>query len=388
MANSFNTLEVTINEKFGLGRTIKGLTNIKRLVESEQKIWSELDPLPNFANAIVIKLSKILDLISEIENTDGDEKPHITHLKNELENELETGSDWIDSSSQKGQFLLNLAKSDPALALECFNFFQTGPGTRTLQYGKSHTAFTGYVLAAIFDKADLINLPRQRSLDSQITKINRELDAYTNQFSDHFEKVEKWREAEQTAFSTWKDDRIESLEKIVQEKEESFKNLENTYIEKLRLEGPVAYWQQRARKYTVSGWIWIGFLVTAALISMVVFLLIFFNYPTDFQRDKLDLVAVKGLAIVITLISMVGYILHILAKLTLSSFHLVRDAEEREQLTWLYLSLSNEKKMEDKDREIVLQALFSRAETGLLGGDSAPTMPSLGSVTNFWKSTK
>jgi hypothetical protein len=31
----------------------------------------------------------------------------------------------------------------------------------------------------------------------------------------------------------------------------------------------------------------------------------------------------------------------------------------------------------DKDNEIILQALFSRAETGLLNVDGSPTMPGL-----------
>lgn len=30
---------------------------------------------------------------------------------------------------------------------------------------------------------------------------------------------------------------------------------------------------------------------------------------------------------------------------------------------------------EEKDREIILQSLFSRVDTGLLKGDSSPTMP-------------
>ena len=56
----------------------------------------------------------------------------------------------------------------------------------------------------------------------------------------------------------------------------------------------------------------------------------------------------------------------------------MRDAEEREQLTYLYLSLNNEKKIDEKSRDIILQALFSRSETGLLTGDSAPAMPGVG----------
>ena len=69
------------------------------------------------------------------------------------------------------------------------------------------------------------------------------------------------------------------------------------------------------------------------------------------------------------------YILRLLVKMALSSYHLASDAQERHQLTYQYLSLLQANAIEEKDREIILQSLFSRAETGLLKGDSIPTMP-------------
>lgn len=74
------------------------------------------------------------------------------------------------------------------------------------------------------------------------------------------------------------------------------------------------------------------------------------------------------------------FLLRTLSRLTFSSFHLQRDAEEREQLSHLYLSLINEEAVDERSREIVLQALFSRAESGLLMGDSTPSMPNAADV--------
>ena len=73
-----------------------------------------------------------------------------------------------------------------------------------------------------------------------------------------------------------------------------------------------------------------------------------------------------------------AFLARTLSRLTFSSFHLMRDAQERTQLTYVYLSLINEDKIDKSSRDIVLQALFSHTETGLLSGDSAPTMPGLG----------
>jgi hypothetical protein len=59
-----------------------------------------------------------------------------------------------------------------------------------------------------------------------------------------------------------------------------------------------------------------------------------------------------------------------------SSYHLVRDAEERHTLTFFYLALLKDTEVKDEDRNLILQSLFSRVETGLLKDDSSPTMPS------------
>lgn len=51
-----------------------------------------------------------------------------------------------------------------------------------------------------------------------------------------------------------------------------------------------------------------------------------------------------------------------------------RDAKEREQLSYYYLSLIKAKAITDRERALIINSLFSRSDTGLLKGDSAPTM--------------
>ena len=68
------------------------------------------------------------------------------------------------------------------------------------------------------------------------------------------------------------------------------------------------------------------------------------------------------------------YVLRITIKLAMSSFHLSRDAKEREQLAYFYLSLKKDAAISDTERAIVINALFSRSDTGLLKGDSSPSM--------------
>jgi hypothetical protein len=51
----------------------------------------------------------------------------------------------------------------------------------------------------------------------------------------------------------------------------------------------------------------------------------------------------------------------------------------------MYLALIKEKAIEPKEREIVLQALFSRADTGLLKTEGGPTMPAISTLAAIAK---
>jgi hypothetical protein len=88
--------------------------------------------------------------------------------------------------------------------------------------------------------------------------------------------------------------------------------------------------------------------------------------------------SIRAIFIYATIISFGTYFVRLLAKMMMSSFHLDRDAKEREQLTLVYLALSRDNKVPERDMEIILQSIFSRADTGLLGNESAPTMPGIG----------
>lgn len=56
----------------------------------------------------------------------------------------------------------------------------------------------------------------------------------------------------------------------------------------------------------------------------------------------------------LTITSLALYIVHFLAKFSVSSYHLARDAEERKQLTYVYLSLLEKGAVSTEQQEIVL----------------------------------
>jgi hypothetical protein len=96
-------------------------------------------------------------------------------------------------------------------------------------------------------------------------------------------------------------------------------------------------------------------------------------FESFFENDKSK--AIRWSIIYITLISFVAFSIRALTKVMFSSFHLARDCEERHTLTYFYLSLLKESEMNNEEKHLIIQSLFSRADTGLLKDDSSPTMP-------------
>ncbi len=90
------------------------------------------------------------------------------------------------------------------------------------------------------------------------------------------------------------------------------------------------------------------------------------------------ILSVSSLILIAALISVLIFAIRIFSKLTFSSFHLVRDSEERAQLTNVYISLIESGKLKDSDAiKTIVESLFARSDTGLLSGSGSPTYPGL-----------
>lgn len=153
-------------------------------------------------------------------------------------------------------------------------------------------------------------------------------------------------------------------------------NVTNTYIEFMRLKGPAKYWADRAIECKRQGKRWALLLGVTMIVGGIVFIRLMSAWLNAYNTE-LKLNTLEGAVIFAAILSLFAFAIKTISKLTFSSFHLQRDAEEREQLTHLYLALSNDNKVDAESRIIVLQALFSRSDSGLLTGDHSPAMPSI-----------
>ncbi len=219
------------------------------------------------------------------------------------------------------------------------------------------------------------------TLHEQLAKQTESAISKTQQFEDG---LEQWRNQLQSDVKTWQDEQVEAQNQALKEHSDSFDKhekdwkdriaeLELTYEEKLKLSKPAEYWRKTAESSRNKGFFWAAILACVMFVAIMEYFNAFHVWMLG-NKSAFELGSLQGITLFITTTSLVIFAVLTLSKLMLSAFHLQRDAEEREQLTYLYLSLINEQAIDEKSREIVLQSLFSRADTGLLK-DGNPIMP-------------
>lgn len=239
---------------------------------------------------------------------------------------------------------------------------------------------------------DIANQNEHSRLIAEIQEKNeREGDRLEREYTSRASEIENW-------ISVTKSD----LDTSNEERKKTFENLIDLYEKKLQLEAPAKYWSKRAENLRNWGIGWGGLSILTVIVGGLLLWRYFINFdftPEHLEKaaavSKIESVDIKSMLVAYfasiknlksvtafaVIVSAFLFLLRTFIKLTLSAFHLSIDAREREQLTFVYLALvqkgqkENVELIKDREREIILQSLFSRAESGLLKGDSGPTMP-------------
>lgn len=233
-------------------------------------------------------------------------------------------------------------------------------------------------------KAERQSLARLRNrLDESYSELFDDVEAFKEGFTEWDNRIrEEWMECSKTAI----EDHAELLESHQtnfdsrsKEWQQHIGDLEKTYEEKLRLSMPAKYWKEASSRFRSQGRFAIGALVTTVAAGVGLFSWLYTKWLGG-ESGTLGVESIQGIVLLGTMIAAFAYLVRVCGRIAFSCFHLMRDAEEKRQLTYLYLSLSKKDRIDESSRDIVLQALFSRSESGLLGMDSSPTLPNVSDV--------
>lgn len=221
--------------------------------------------------------------------------------------------------------------------------------------------------------------------EDQREKRQRSFEKFSAEYEEFRTTSEKSFREQSSGFDRENAKQLSEQQSQFVETESDFKKritaLEELYQNKLMLEAPVQYWTQLEEKHRKSGckFAWASALSLCFMVGALGVLL--YKWPPSILEGTptpkaWDWNSLKASFLLVTIVSMAIYVVRFLAKFAVSAYHLSRDAEERKQLTYVYLSLLQKDAVSAEQQQIVLQALFSRADTGLLKGDHGPTMPS------------
>jgi len=360
-----NSLTIISNQNNGHLSRIKNeaLNNIKTFLQCAQK---------------VALAQKDQNLTSQLQNL---YRQHLQSL----------GNTWIQSNHPAVDTIINLCENHHHTVVDTFLAILKNPDhNHLIQHPNQIIAFFEYYKFKGYDNNRLFDFVQ--GTEKSIENIRRELEKSSNNLfetihSKH-EYIDKWHQDQVEQFQQQQDtqkneddarvnNQTEEFDKSMNDWQKRVADLESEYRENLRFKGPAQYWQHAANTHIFWGLMWGTILLLIVVLGMIE-ISDFFKTWLEGKQLKIQLDTIQGAAMFITFISAYAFILSVLSKLTLSSVHLYRDAKEREQLTHLYLSLSNETDLDANARQIVLQSLFSRSDSGLLGKEGgAPVMPIL-----------
>ncbi|WP_264537550.1 DUF6161 domain-containing protein [Flavobacterium sp. N1736] len=397
LRDSVFTLKIPA-EKFEITYDIIGLHNF---VEEQIDSWKNLIFAKNpFFNHSLTFFSKLL---ITIENSVNNTKPQLD-VNREIQRVIsKIPNTVLLSNSPKTQFLEKLYLKDPEFIDGAYaNFVNNIQNVNFI----NQNYLKGIVLAINFEMQDINLISLGQSEEIYFSEIRNRFLAENNDTIDKFGEIlkntkestsqeienlknlkEKWDEQFFEIYEEWvsKADKemkksnanaIKLLKKSIQSKID----LEQTYKEQMKFQVPAVYWKQRANELNIEGHKFMKWLIFLVILGTSLLFSILWLSPEDMLESifsKEPVRAIRWSIIFITFISFLFFGIQAVKKAMFSSFHLARDAEEREKLTVFYLSLIKDTTITQEDRSLILQSLFSRAETGMLKEDGNPTMPSL-----------
>jgi len=391
--NWFNSVEFNITfPPLNFTQNFKGLASFHKFLEEQILGWDEFEILPNeFTNSKNFFTSTKQEIENFVESysTIEDESSLDSYLRTWVADINRRNTDIFTYDSPEIDFLLKIYQYNQTSFLGAFTYF-IGDLHQNINNKK---IFEGYLAAYEFKSKESKLTERANSEKTSLQQLknnfkNRlpELDKQlvdhlkdgSDKYDDYVKRIDDFQTDKEKTYSDWFINTKGEFEIFDKDSKLKVEELEKTYKEKLKLEGPATYWSDRAKKLRRQGWIALSCLIILVLMVCDSLNELLWRTPEQiftsyFKGDHSA--AIRWSIIYITLIAFLAFCIKAISKVMFSSFHLARDSEERHTLTYFYLSLLKESEIDPEEKKLIMQSLFSRADTGLLKEDSSPTMP-------------
>jgi len=393
----FKNIRVTFTFPLNIQITFIGVSAIYEYVNQQINGWGKYENLPTQltqCKTYFVNIKNAIDsFITNYSQNDANVLEHYWHSQVVARIGINANQNPLPYNIPQVEFLLKVYNDTPNYFSGAYNFLFKIIDN----YSITNPDFlSGAILAYEFTLKDYTTITERRNAEkSSLSKLRNDFQKYLSEseeqlithlnnantnYTDYVKKIDDLEKEKDSQITDWfENTKNEEWQKWYDETKQKLANLEETYKEKLKLEEPAKYWSDRANKLRKQGWLF--FCITIVFVAVICWSLgrILWETPETifaswFDSDKTA--AIKWTVVYATLISFMAYAIRSLTKFIFSSFHLARDCEERHTLTYFYLSLLKDSNVADSDRQLIMQSLFSRADTGLLKDDSSPKMPS------------
>lgn len=379
-------------------KTFKGFESFYKFILKEKKEWSNDTGISEISILNTSKIA-IVNLVDEVDQSIG----QLTSYRNQPENLRHRIQSAIEDNRHK-YYIYNSPQVSFLKVLHKTNQYAI-PGAHLFFSGMFRNNYSrqdwvenrediiGVIAAYEFTTSEMSQIFNRRIHErkafaqlrnefdeeiKEIAKIKEDNSTLLNEKIEIFEQlISELRMKQNENYDTFFKNYKKEFDTVFGDSKSKMENLQKLYNDKLVLEKPAEFWGKRAEELKKSATLWLILSILSSVIGLIVLGCLIFSLSTEQISKHIQnpSISIRWSILSLLSIAIIVFLVRTFTKLTMSSYHLYRDAQERKQLTYLYLTLKNEAEIPDADRHIILQSLFSRSDTGLLKEDSGPTMP-------------
>lgn len=338
--------------------------------EFEQHTPREWNPR-NIVNSLCSPLNQIIAAVNGIKNNHN-EQDHdrlVNDLRSRINDAYRAYSpnhpnriELLHSTQPRAQYVHNLIKTEPVRAAFVAAYFIHSPKINP----GCPFALDGAVAGILFDLGIKGSCEAEKAALEQLRQA----------WNEERLKAQQTNENNAATANDWKsqtgNDRKQQQEDFhgfMEKNQADVDNFKTRISAEIALKGPVTYWQDKKKDHIVKSRWFGGCTVCAFVIVGAAIITAIGCFAPDLTLDKIKLRHIGLLAVSAT----IGvWFIRVLVRNYLSHVHLLHDAAERVAMMETYLALLEEGNLEDKHQNLILQALFRPASTGIVKDDAAP----------------
>jgi Family of unknown function (DUF6161) len=316
------------------------------------------------------------------------------------EPKFEDRSNWPELQDQAERMDLVHFEGDLGLALqEIAERFgnQALDGALRGVFARSHASpakfLDGSQLLGIALAADVMSVGAHKStavatksfrakieeFETATVKQREAADAIEQKLIELLNKMTAESKSQLAEYEDWRERTKGELSEQFNQWENEWAAVKLAFEEELRLKAPITFWTSRAKAHRaaarararqLAGWGSLGAGVAVGLAALLFDRLLFDRSMAD-MAGALERGAIAGTG-ALFFATIYLWAMRVLTRFFVSEHHLAIDAQARASMAYTYLSLVKKGAVDEKDRAIILDALFRPVSDGMVRDDAMP----------------